>query len=170
MNSKSKKEFMSLYGKVHARFERFCKARAYGHVDYKDLMHDTVLVAIEKFDSIQDKHAFLPYLFNTCTKILANQQRKKREEKWSESYDQISSNRNDAESQLEVKDLYKALSQLPENSAEALILFEISGFSIREISVIQEASENTVKQRLFRGRKDLAVLLTDVPQAQLQEK
>jgi RNA polymerase sigma-70 factor (ECF subfamily) len=31
---------MEYYEPVHARFERFCKAKAYGRLDFKDLMHD----------------------------------------------------------------------------------------------------------------------------------
>ena len=52
--------------------------------------------------------------------------------------------------------LYKALNTLPTNQKEALILFEISGFSIKEVCEIQKSSESAVKQRLKRGRVALA--------------
>ena len=51
--------------------------------------------------------------------------------------------------------LYKALSRLPEQQREAILLFEISGFSIKEIAVLQESSESAIKQRLSRGRQQL---------------
>ena len=54
------------------------------------------------------------------------------------------------------KVLYKALNTLPTNQKEALILFEISGFSIKEVCEIQKSSESAVKQRLKRGRVALA--------------
>jgi RNA polymerase sigma factor (sigma-70 family) len=56
--------------------------------------------------------------------------------------------------------LHKALALLPEAQKECIILFEISGFSIKEIMEIQRASESAVKQRLKRGREKLIEILT----------
>ena len=55
--------------------------------------------------------------------------------------------------------LFAALAQLPEAQREAIILFEISGFSIKEIMEIQRAGESAVKQRLKRGRERLEEIL-----------
>ena len=44
---------------------------------------------------------------------------------------------------------------------EALILFEISGFSIKEIAQLQQSKEGAVKVRLSRARKELKVLMTE---------
>ena len=56
--------------------------------------------------------------------------------------------------------LHKALSYLPELQREALILFEITGYSIKEIMEIQKSGSSAVKQRLARGRKELATRIT----------
>lgn len=128
--------------------------RAYGEMDFKDLMQETVIVAFEKLDSLQNKETFLHFLFGISIRILANSKRKIREEKWSESLENRSSNEFGTEKQLEVDDLYKALGKLPEMQREALILFEISGFSIKEVAIIQESSEDAVKKRLSRGRQE----------------
>jgi len=154
---------MSLYKPIHARFERFCKARVYGEMDFKDLMQETVVVAFEKFEGINNKDAFLHFLFGISIRILSNSTKKIREEKWSDSFENRSHGYSEAERQLEIEDLYKALGKLPELQREALILFEISGFSIKEVAVIQEASEDAVKKRLTRGRQELAKLLTEQP-------
>ena len=89
--------------------------------------------------------------------------KKIKEEKWSDSFENRSNGYVEVERQLEIEDLYKALGKLPEIQREALILFEISGFSIKEIAVIQEANEDAVKKRLTRGRQELAKLLTEQP-------
>lgn len=158
--SNKKKEFMQLFQPVHARFERFCKARVYGEMDFRDLMQESVRVAFEKFDTLTDKKAFLHFLFGISIRILANSNRKISEERWSAEYVNNQSDENRAEKQLEIEDLYKALGQLPEKHREALILFEISGFSIKEIAGLQDAGESAVKQRLARGRQQLTELLT----------
>jgi len=150
---------MTLYKPVHAQFERFCKARVYGEMNFKDLMQDTVVVAFEKFDELQNKSSFLSFLFGISIKILANANRKKSEQLWQESYVERQQTQPSVEKQLEIEDLYKAMAQLPESQREALILFEISGFSVKEIAEIQESSEDAVKQRLSRGRKELTQIL-----------
>ena len=151
---------MSLFEPVHARFERFCKARVYGQMDFRDLMQESISVAFEKFDSLNDKKAFLHFLFGISIRILANSNRKISEERWSSQYVDSQQDHNTAEKQLEIEDLYKALGQLPDAQREALILFEISGFSIKEIADLQESGESAVKQRLARGREQLMQVLT----------
>jgi RNA polymerase sigma-70 factor, ECF subfamily len=63
--------------------------------------------------------------------------------------------------QLVRLDLREALEQLSEPFRGAIILSDIHGFSVREISEIMTCPENTVKTRLFRGRRILRELLQD---------
>jgi RNA polymerase sigma-70 factor (ECF subfamily) len=60
---------------------------------------------------------------------------------------------------MDIHFLYLALQQLPEEQRECIILFEISGFSIKEIAQTQQAGESAVKQRLKRGREKLIEIL-----------
>ena len=75
------------------------------------------------------------------------------------SFDLIDVNAN-AERDAEVFMLHKALALLPDDQRESIILFEISGFSIKEIVEVQGVSESAVKQRLKRGRAKLIEILT----------
>ncbi|MCI0484073.1 MAG: sigma-70 family RNA polymerase sigma factor [candidate division NC10 bacterium] len=63
--------------------------------------------------------------------------------------------------QLVRLDLREALEQLPEPFRSAIILSDIQGFSVREIAETMTCPENTVKTRLFRGRRILRELLQD---------
>jgi RNA polymerase sigma factor (sigma-70 family) len=160
---RDKKElFMTYYGPVHARFERFCKARVYGEMDFKDLMHDTLLVAYEKFDKVQQADAFLFYLFGIAIRLLSNASKKKRALLTKDG--NLVANElivhNLSEQQFDHEVLYTALAQLPEIQKESLVLYELSGFSVKEIAQIHECSEDAVKQRLSRGRKTLIQLLS----------
>ncbi|MFN6038721.1 MAG: RNA polymerase sigma factor [Bacteroidota bacterium] len=164
MELSKKARFMQLYEPVHERFERYCKTRAFGEFHYKDIMHDTLVVAFEKFEEIKSKEGFLYFLFGTAAKILSNQRRKKKPE-YIENYSSLDENSIDhsesAEQRLEIKNLYIQLDKLDDVTRECLILFEISGFSIKEIMTIQDLSESAVKQRLFRGRKQLIELMNE---------
>jgi len=157
-----RKDFMRLYTPIHDSFERFCKARAYGSMNFKDLMQDAIVVAFEKGQEIKHERALLSFLCGTSIKLLANANRKIQEERILPLHHEIQRSFNGGEEQLEVEDLYKALSKLSDVLKETLILFEISGFSIREIAELQHLSEDAVKQRLTRGRKELAQLLAPV--------
>ncbi len=162
MSKSKQKEFLKIYEPVHDRFERFCRARVYGDMDYKDLMNETLLLAFQKFNDLRDKKAFLSFLFSISVRILANNKRKKKEN--SDLFETESQNYSDVNSKTdanaEVFMLHKALAHLNEDQRESIILFEISGMSIKEIAKIQETSESNVKQRLRRGREKLRQVLS----------
>ena len=154
--------FLQLYEPVHNRFERFCRARVYGHMEYNDLMNETLLVAFEKFESLKSEKAFLSFLFGISVRILANYNKKKKEDSF-HSHEKLNNHLDvnaNTEKDMEVYLLHKALALLPDAQREALILFEISGFNLKEVSEIQEASLSAVKQRLKRGREKLTEILT----------
>jgi len=155
--SRKEKEFMQLYTPVHENFERFCKARVYGDMDYKDLMHDTIIIAYEKLDSLESPKAFLHFLFGISIRVLANSNKKQRilYLKDHVKAQNIEDHSTRADRNEEVELLHKALSKIPEVQREAIVLFEISGFSISEIAELQESGISAVKQRLARGRQAL---------------
>lgn len=153
---------MSLYEPVHARFERFCQARAYGQTDWKDLMQDVVIVAFNRLEELKNPAAFLSFLCGIAIRLLSNQNRKKREDYLAHHerlINSLSCSDDDGHALMNRDLLYTALSRLPEQQREAIILFELSGFSIREIAEMQSSGESAVKQRLLRGRQQLMVHL-----------
>lgn len=164
MAMSKQQQFLKLYRPVHDQFERFCRARAYGDVPYGDLINDTLLIAFSKMDSLQKEKAFLSYLIGIAIKILSNAKRKKKPITGVDEY--VFHNHPDpssaVEKKFEIEMLYKALSCLPKLQREALILFELTGYSIKEIMEIQNSGSSAVKQRLARGRKELAVIIKNL--------
>ncbi len=162
MSKKKQKEFLALYEPVHERFERFCRARVYGDMEYTDLINETLLRAYQKFETLKSKEAFLSFLFSISVRVLANTKRKKKEEyhNFNDEAIRVEDVNSNTDKNAEVFMLYKALAQLQEDQRESIILFEISGFSIKEIAAIQDTSESSVKQRLRRGRLKLRELLS----------
>ncbi len=163
MTKEEKKEFQELYQKVHNPLQRFCAAKSYGVMDAKDLAGETILVALEKFSELKNKKAFLGFLFGIANNVLRNNLRK---QKFSGTISETkllskTSNEIASDTKLDIKYLYDALRKLPKKQHDALILFEISGYSIKEICEIQNSKESAVKQRLKRGREKLAFLLND---------
>ena len=161
MAKTKQQRFLELYQPVHDRFERFCRARAFGDMPYEDLINDTLLVAFRRMDSIRNEKAFLSFLIGTAIKILSNANRKMRPESGVD--EMVFDNHPDAsrsiEKKFEIELLHKALARLPKLQREAIILFEITGYSIKEIMTIQQSGASAVKQRLARGRKELAAII-----------
>jgi RNA polymerase sigma-70 factor (ECF subfamily) len=163
IEAEARQRFMELYEPVHERFVRFCKARAYGNYDADDLVNESVLAAYENFGKLRNDGAFLHFLFGIGTNLLRNhyRRRKFRGEYDEERADNLSSTTPNGEQSMDTAILYDALSELPDKQKEAIILFEISGFAIKEIMDIQESGESAVKARLVRGRKRLAEILRE---------
>ena len=161
MQQQKQERFLRLYKGVHDRFERFCRARACGDMPYEDLMNESLMVAFQKIDQLEKESSFLPFLIGISRRLLANHRRKQKlvavaDESMLVNYadpdDQVNKRVN-------VAFLHQALAFLPEAQREALILFEITGFSIKEIAQLQDSSEAAIKQRLSRGRKSLATVI-----------
>ncbi len=165
MEIKEKQDkFLAMYEPIHNKFIKYCKAKAYGIIDYKDLVNESILRYYQSFDTLKNKEAFSAFLFKIAANILKNELRNKYKTK---SQGLINTKEetveNTAIKNFEIETLYNALSKLPAREEEAIILFEISGYSIKEVAQITNSSISAIKQRLKRGREKLAVLLNNQP-------
>lgn len=162
-DKQKQREFMQAYEPIHENFVRFCKARAHKVMSYDDLINESVLKAYQSWSTLEKKEAFLYFLFTTATNIVRNTTRKRKEESLSGEDLKLESTFNSIEKDLEIIYLYEQLDRLSDHKKEALILFEINGFSIREIAVIQNSTEGAIKVLLSRARKELRELMEDEP-------
>lgn len=76
---------------------------------------------------------------------MANNHRKKKPKLELESKQYESSNMTDTSLSTDVSFLYDALRKINTEQREALILFELTGFSIKEIAEIQKVGISAVK-------------------------
>lgn len=162
MQQSRQHQFLALYDPVHERFERFCRARVYGKMEFRDVMHETLLIAYEKIDTLKAPEAFLSFLIGISVRIVSNHNRKKQEAFLHDETRVFSIPDNGplTSDEADIHFLYEAMSLLPAEQQESLILFEISGFSIKEIAEMHQVTESAVKQRLKRGREKLTAILT----------
>ena len=163
MSKAKQRHFLALYEPVHDQFKRYCQAAAFYDMPCEDLINETLLVAYKKIDGLKEEKAFLSFLIGISKNILSNARRKKKAETVSNELllTQHPDSKNNIEQQNNVATLYKALAHLPLQQREAIVLFEITGFSIKEIAAIQNSGISAVKQRLARGRKALKEILTN---------
>lgn len=151
---------MRLYKPIHEEFERFCRVRVYGEMEHGDLINETLVVAYQNFHKVKKKDKLLSFLIGSAIKILANSNKKKKAETGIVDINQSNLTApNQTEERVEVRLLYEAIAKLPEEQRESIILFEITGYSIKEIAKLHKVGESAVKQRLRRARIKLQELL-----------
>lgn len=151
------------YQPLHERFARYCRTKAMGTMEPADLAQEAVLAALENYDRLRDKGKLLSYLIGTVNHLVSNQRRQqKRAVDWdAAAVSDLASRLPDPALLADIRLLLKAIQQLPPHEQEALELFELSGFSVREVADIQGVSEGAVKTRLSRARARLKTLLAE---------
>lgn len=134
-----------------------------------DLVGETLLAAWENFDALRDDRAFLSWLLTIARRIHGEKRRRRKLFREDEPgyADALVWEGPQPDVLPDFEALFAALSTLPEKQREAVVLFELTGFSLREIQEMQGGSISALKVRLHRGRKRLARLLgadrTDAP-------
>ncbi|MFT4778245.1 MAG: RNA polymerase sigma-70 factor (ECF subfamily) [Flavobacteriales bacterium] len=163
-NSKRSKQsdFMKEYELIHEGFTRFCSSRCYGIMDTEDLVQESVMVAFDNFEKMRERKALLAYLMRTASNILNSKLRRRKFHGFADeaAFEQLKSLAPNPEVAADIDLLYRTLRKLPTDTREALELFEIAGFSIKEIAEMKGCTESAMKVRLHRGRKRLKEELT----------
>jgi RNA polymerase sigma-70 factor, ECF subfamily len=145
--------FMQLYEPAHNRLCRFVQTIVWNKDDAKDIISETALIAFKNFSKINSPEKFVYYLFGVASNLTKKNNFKKKLLFWVDDLAHLnepqifSSERADAK-----RDLDKLLSKIPYKQAQAIVLYEINGFSYDEIALIQEVKIGAVKSRILRAR------------------
>lgn len=160
-------QFLNLYNPVQKQLSNYCRALTGNEADAHDLLQETVLRAYEKLDDLRNVDSFVFYISAIARNIYHKSRR--RLKFWIDieksGAELIQANITPADVNFEVQILYKAMSTLPFNQREALVMFEIMGFSLEEIRQHQGGSLSGVKSRVKRARQRLTDILVKVPVA-----
>ncbi len=157
---------MEAYEACHDPFLRYCSALAYGKLEVDDLVQDTLLSAYQNFDRIRKKGQLLHYLIRTARNRSISHWRKhkNRTELLEKHAETLIAKGLSPEILADIQLLYSTMNRLPTKQRNAVILFEISGFSMKEIAQIQGSTEGAIKTKISRGRHKLRKLLEEGPQ------
>ena len=142
-----------------ATARRLCRSAA----DGDDLYQETVLRAYEKLHTLRDETRFRSWFYVTLIRRHRTRLRRSfwtRLLPWEAAFpdgaDPVGENGEAwAERSGNAARMSRALASLGAEQREAIVLFELDGFSIEEIAEMQQSSVPAVKSRLSRGRKHL---------------
>lgn len=158
-------EFTQLLNPHYNDAVNYCRALCAGQdqAEAEEVMQQALLRAFEKANSLRDTEKFKSWFFQIITRCFYNTVRRPF---WKRFVSQDSLKKEEEfhiyedEFFQENQRLIAALAQIEPKERTAILLFEIGGFSIREITNIQnEQSESTIKSRLSRTRTKLKEIM-----------
>jgi len=151
------KRFWELLKPEHARAQHFCRGLTGNREDGDDLYQESVLAALRKFPQLKSENSFRGWLY----RIVINSYRNRRRNWWfkrvvhfgdSTEFEPAHDPRTShAERQL----VEKLLNQLSPRDRALITLFEIEGWTIRQLSELFRVSEGATKVRLSRIRSSM---------------
>jgi|GEM_PF-32119 len=133
-----------------------------GNVDRADdLVQETLLRALANIDSFQPGTNMSAWLFTILRNHFRSEYRKRRREVEDSDghYAETLKTQPEQYGQVEYREFREALSQLPQDQREALVLVGASGFSYEEAANICGCAVGTIKSRVNRARTRLAELM-----------
>lgn len=140
-----------LHDRARATARRLCRSNA----DGDDLFHEAVLRARDRLADLRDDARFGPWFYAVLVSVHRARHRAAFWRRFLPLGDVEPSHDGDMES-LEAADrMARALAVLPPESREAVVLFEIDGFSLEEVAAMQKRSLSAVKSCLVRARERL---------------
>ncbi len=136
--------------------------------DAEEITQDTFLKAYKALDSYKGEAKFSTWLYKIAYYQSLDQLKKKKRQMASVSLDQyrptdlkvMSGVLDELERQDRARIVKWAIDKLNEEDAAIVTLFYFEELSIREIAEIVSLSPQVLKVRLFRSRKQLAILLS----------
>lgn len=160
MSKLKQKAFLEIYEPIKLNLWRYCMFLCRNKHDAEDLLGDTIINAYKGFENVVNSKAFLSYLFTIAHRNYYKRFDKniKTEELNLEVFD-FDSGELLPDMITDIKILLETLNLLPIEQKEAIILKEIEGFAIKEIAIIQNVSDETVKSRIYRGKLKLKEIL-----------
>src|SRR4026209_322612 len=127
-----------------------------------DLVQETLLRALANIHSFQPSTNMPAWLFTILRNLFRSEYRKRRREveDTDGSYAESLKSHPEQQGRGEFEEFRNAISKLPPDQREALILVVASGFSYEEAATICECAVGTIKSRVNRARTRLSELLS----------
>lgn len=154
---------MELLEPFHAQALATSRRLARSVDDGDDLYQETLHRAFDKLPTLRDPLRFRSWFFAVLLSVHRSRARKatwKRFFSWEEAHERGfdpggADGRKAEDERRGSARAATALASLAAVEREAVVLFELEGFSLEEIAGLQGASLSAVKSRLARGRKRL---------------
>lgn len=163
LSTAQQEEFLSLLDLHHDAFVRYVRAMTRDNEQARDIVAETLLLALERFHTLREPASFLFFLIAIARRLFW------RSGRWSRMFLRLEEKHEDLaidaaaapDLQPDLRLLHECIARLPARQREALALFELAGLRLEEIRELQGGSLSGVKSRIARARKRLASQLLE---------
>ena len=156
----TREQFISHVEATQKAFRRFLVALCCGDTELADdIAQESYITAYLSCDSFSNIEKFNAWIFKIGYNTFINHKRGARLMVDIEDAKDISAY-DSADSSFAYQHLYQALNMIPAKERTSVLLFYMQGYSIKEVALIQDTSQDAVKQHLSRGRSHLRGLLS----------
>jgi RNA polymerase sigma-70 factor (ECF subfamily) len=151
-------ELFELLGPIHEDVQQLARRIAGSNAEGDDVFQEAVLRAARKLSTLRDRARFRPWM---CSVIVSVHRTRCRRAFWKRLVSrEIPDEPGDdgshwADQRASATRAAAALATLSPPQREAIVLFELHGYTLEEIAEIQRTSLSSVKSRLARGRDRL---------------
>jgi len=152
---------VELLGPFHSQAVGVARRLARSAADGDDLFQEAALKALVALPSLRDPSRFRSWFFAILLRVHRNRTRRSFWQRFlpldHQAQDEPAGEDGATwdEERVRARRVSRALAALPSEQREAVVLFELEGFTIEEIAAMQHASVSAVKSRLSRGRARL---------------
>lgn len=154
-----REQFISNVKSSQGSLRRFLTALCCGDSQLADdIAQETFIKAWLSYEQLEKAQSFNAWIFRIAYTTFLNH---RRSEKLTVGYDEArtATSDNRADESFRYQELYAALGRLSGNERTSVLLYYLEGYSVKEISAIEDVSADAVKQHLSRGRSHLRDLL-----------
>lgn len=165
-------ELFALLGPIHDDVLLFARRIAGSNAEGDDVFQEAVLRAAAKLSTLRERGKFRSWM---CSVIVSVHRTRCRRAFWKrlisrEEHDAVGDDGSRwADDRASARRATAALATLSPPQREAIVLFELQGYSLDEIAEIQRTSLSSVKSRLTRGRDRLRVFYERLGHAPLRD-
>lgn len=167
----SSDQFWKLLEPIHPQAENFCRKLAGNREDGDDLYQEVLFLALNKFRSLRDSNSFRPWLYRIIVNSYKNRHR---QPWWSRRVDLTpeildSKNVTDPTSTYSLRRLLdRALKVISAEDRSMILLSDMDGWAVADLSRIYNKPEGTIKARLSRARHKMRqTIIKNMPQPKI---
>jgi RNA polymerase sigma-70 factor (ECF subfamily) len=157
------RRLIDLIGPFHDRACATARRLSRSIPEGDDLFHDAVLRAFDKLPTLRDESRFRSWFYAVLLSVHRTRSRSHFWRRFLALEEELTLGNEPAgedgtvreEEREQAARASRALATLPAVQREAVVLFEIEGYSVEEVAAMQEVSLSAVKSRLARAREKL---------------
>jgi RNA polymerase sigma-70 factor (ECF subfamily) len=157
-DGENQRRLMELLAPLHDGARRTARRLCRSHADGDDLFHEAVLRALDHFGELREPDKFRSWFYA----VLLNVHRARhRRSFWRRlvSLDEVRAEPARSDGAIEAiegaRRMARALATLAPQEREAIVLFELEGFTLDGVAALQQSTLPAVKSRLVRARARL---------------